>query len=225
MRADWDRNVHERVAIWGAAGHAKVVADAMRRTPGLEVIGFIDDTAPQRRGEPFCGGLVLGGRELLPGLLRDGVSLMLAFGHNAARLALGEDLQAMGFRFPVVVHPAAVLSPDCVVGAGTFVGAGAILQADSKVGAHAIINTAAVVEHDCSVGDGVHLGPRVTLSGRVSVGRGTWLGTGAVVRDGVTIGERSIVGMGSVVRHDVPDGVVAYGCPARVVRQLVRNGN
>jgi acetyltransferase-like isoleucine patch superfamily enzyme len=46
-----------------------------------------------------------------------------------------------------------------------------------------------------------------------------------VVRDGVTIGERSIVGMGSVVRHDVPDGVVAYGCPARVVRQLVRNGN
>ena len=42
---------------------------------------------------------------------------------------------------------------------------------------------------------------------------------GTLVREGLTIGNNSIVGMGSVVFHDIPDGVVAVGNPARVVKK------
>jgi acetyltransferase-like isoleucine patch superfamily enzyme len=45
------------------------------------------------------------------------------------------------------------------------------------------------------------------------------VGLGAVVIERVRIGERAIVGAGAVVLHDVPPGAVAYGVPARVVRQ------
>ena len=42
---------------------------------------------------------------------------------------------------------------------------------------------------------------------------------GSVVREGVHIGSDVMIGAGSVVLHDIPDGVLAYGVPARVVRQ------
>ena len=54
----------------------------------------------------------------------------------------------------------------------------------------------------------------------VTVGNGVWLGAGAIVCPGVSIGENTIVGAGSVVTRDLPAGIVAYGNPARVAREI-----
>ena len=208
------------LVIWGAAGHAKVVADVVRTHPEFELAGLIDDTAPQRRGELHGGIPILGGREVLDGLLANGTRLVFGFGDNAARLRIGAEMVARGFVFPTLVHPTAVVSPSAQIGAGSFVAAGAIVNADARVGAQVIVNSGAIVEHDNEVGDGVHLSPRACLSGWVRVGRGSWIGAGAVVRDRITIGARCVVGVGSVVVADIPDAMMAYGCPARVVRAL-----
>ena len=45
-----------------------------------------------------------------------------------------------------------------------------------------------------------------------------WLGFGVIVLDGVRIGKGAIVGAGAVVSRDIPDGGIAVGVPARVVR-------
>jgi len=53
-----------------------------------------------------------------------------------------------------------------------------------------------------------------------------WLGVGVIVLSGVRIGKGSVVGAGSVVTSDVPDGAIAVGSPARVVkmrRDIVSN--
>jgi maltose O-acetyltransferase len=54
----------------------------------------------------------------------------------------------------------------------------------------------------------------------VTLADGVWLGAGAIVCPGVSIGENTVVGAGSVVTKDLPAGVVAYGNPARVVREV-----
>lgn len=54
----------------------------------------------------------------------------------------------------------------------------------------------------------------------VTLGDGVWIGAGALVCPGVSIGDNSIVGAGSVVTRDIPEGVVAYGNPARVGREI-----
>jgi acetyltransferase-like isoleucine patch superfamily enzyme len=46
------------------------------------------------------------------------------------------------------------------------------------------------------------------------------IGAGAIILPRRTIGEGSIVGAGSIVTRDIPDRVVAFGQPARVVRRL-----
>jgi acetyltransferase-like isoleucine patch superfamily enzyme len=59
------------------------------------------------------------------------------------------------------------------------------------------------------------------ISGRgIVVEDGAWLGAGSIITDGVRIGRNAVVGAGAVVTHDVPDGAVAVGIPARVVRTV-----
>ena len=54
----------------------------------------------------------------------------------------------------------------------------------------------------------------------ITIGDNVWLGGGAIVCPGVTIGDDTVVGAGSVVTRDLPAGVVAYGNPARVAREI-----
>ena len=52
----------------------------------------------------------------------------------------------------------------------------------------------------------------------IVVGDNVWLGAGAKVLDGVRLGKGVVVGAGAVVTDDLPDGSVAAGVPARVIR-------
>jgi acetyltransferase-like isoleucine patch superfamily enzyme len=53
----------------------------------------------------------------------------------------------------------------------------------------------------------------------ITLDENVWLGTGAKVLDGVTIGKNVVVGANAVVNADLPDGVIAGGVPARVIRK------
>ena len=53
----------------------------------------------------------------------------------------------------------------------------------------------------------------------IVIKRGCWIGQNVVIMPGVTVGELSIIGANSVVTKSVPDRCIAYGAPARVVKQ------
>jgi maltose O-acetyltransferase len=54
----------------------------------------------------------------------------------------------------------------------------------------------------------------------ITIGDNVWLGGGVIVCPGVTIGDDTVVGAGAVVTRDLPEGVVALGSPARVLREI-----
>jgi maltose O-acetyltransferase len=62
--------------------------------------------------------------------------------------------------------------------------------------------------------EGWEYGLPITLADNV------WLGGGVIVCPGVTIGADTVIGAGSVVTRDLPAGVVAFGAPAVVHREL-----
>jgi acetyltransferase-like isoleucine patch superfamily enzyme len=50
--------------------------------------------------------------------------------------------------------------------------------------------------------------------------KGCWLGANTIVLPGVTIGANSVIGAGSVVTKSIPDGVVAAGNPAKIIKYI-----
>ena len=46
------------------------------------------------------------------------------------------------------------------------------------------------------------------------------IGSHSTILPNVTIGKNSIVGAHSLVNKDIPDNVVAYGVPVKIIRKL-----
>lgn len=192
--------------LYGASGHAKVIADILEAT-GMKVDGLVDDN-PQVN--ELCGYRVYHQSEGLS-------PFIVSIGDNGIRRKVAERLSC---EFAKAIHPSAILSPSAEVEEGTVVMQGAIVQADTRIGKHCIINTGASVDHECVIDDYVHISPHSTLCGNVHVGEGTWIGAGTTIIPGVHIGCWSVIGAGSVVTKDIPDGVLAVGNRCKVIKNI-----
>lgn len=71
------------------------------------------------------------------------------------------------------------------------------------------------------IGDSVTVGHGCIIHG-CRIGCHSLIGSGAILMDGVEVGKNSIIGAGSVVPKGVkiPEGVVAVGIPAKILRSI-----
>ena len=109
------------------------------------------------------------------------------------------------------------------IGDGTSIGSHAMFSAvqsiriGKRVGVgrnvHVSDHSHGFAEQDVPVGD-----QELTKIRPVEIGDGALLGQNAVVLPGVRIGRGAVIGANSVVNIDVPDGGLAVGAPARVIR-------
>jgi sugar O-acyltransferase (sialic acid O-acetyltransferase NeuD family) len=145
-------------------------------------------------------------------------SFLIGIGTNSVRAKLFNRWSAFG-QPTNFIHPFTWISPSASLGLGLAIMPGAVINAASKIHDNAIINTRASIDHHCVIGAHAHICPGVTLAGDVSVGCGTMIGVGSSVIPGVRIGENCLIGAGSTVVRDIPNHSVAFGTPARVVRE------
>jgi sugar O-acyltransferase (sialic acid O-acetyltransferase NeuD family) len=211
------RTIALPLLILGAGGHARVVA-RLAVWNGWRIAAILDRIV---RAEPELieGVAVTGPFGAAEDHFTAGVHhAIVAVGDNAERATLFFTLAALGYQFPVLRHPTAVIEENAEVGAGTVVCAGAIVGSLARVGANVIVNTGAIIDHECEIADHAHVAPGCRLAGRVRIGQGSMVGLGTCVREKQRIGARTVIGAGSVVVDDFGDDVIAFGHPARVVR-------
>ncbi len=206
----------KRIAIIGAGGHAKVVADIIERGGNFELSCMVDGDQALH-GTCVYGYSVPGDESVLSDLPNPPSMTIVAIGSNPVRARLAAWARSMGLKLATAIHPSAVLSRGATVGDGTVIMAGAVVNADTRIGENVIINTRASVDHDCVIGDCVHIAPGAILCGTVRVGDGSFIAAGATVIPNITIGDNVIVGAGAVVIRDVPDNTTVVGNPARPI--------
>ena len=85
-------------------------------------------------------------------------------------------------KWPVGVHPSAVVSPDAKLGQGVSINANAVIEAGAEIGDGTVIGAGCYIGHDVKIGAGSLLYPNVTVMYRCVIGRK------AVTHPGVVIG-------------------------------------
>lgn len=93
------------------------------------------------------------------------------------------------------------------IGAFSYINAknGVIIEDFVQMGSHCSVYSVSTIDNK---------------EGKVILRRNCRIGTHSVVMPGVTVGENTIVGAFSFVNGDLPNNVVAFGAPAKVVRDL-----
>ncbi|MHB1066471.1 MAG: acetyltransferase [Candidatus Nanopelagicales bacterium] len=204
-----------KAVVVGAGGHAVSVAESIHAS-GLELVAFTSDDASVTT---LLGRPVL--REVPQSHLDAGGIVVVAVGDNASRerawRALADRLPLE--QLPALVHSSAVVASNAQVGAGSVILQGAVVGSAARVGTGCLLNSGSILEHECVMEEFSSLAPGAVLGGRVRVGRRAAVSIGATVKHGLTIGEDTVVGAASYVHDSLPARVVAFGVPARVVRE------
>ncbi|MCF0065336.1 acetyltransferase [Dyadobacter chenwenxiniae] len=195
--------------IYGAGGHAKVIVSLLRDS-GVEVAAIFDDDPVGK----VLGNLFISGP--YDRNVYEDQQLILAIGDNFIRK---KHALQVSHRFANAFHSSSLIERNVPFGLGNVVLHRAVIQTDSIIGNHCIVNTGALVDHECKISDFVHISPGSVLCGNVTVGECTLIGAGSVVVPNVVIGKNCIIGAGSVVTKDIPDGAIARGNPARIIKQ------
>lgn len=116
-------------------------------------------------------------------------------------------------------HPSAIISTQSDIGSGVFIGPGSIISPYVRLGNIVTINRKVSVGHHTEIGEFATLNPGCNIAGGSEIGAFSTIGMGANIFDGVNVGKNSIIGAGSVVTKDIPDNVVVFGIPAKIVRE------
>lgn len=123
-------------------------------------------------------------------------------------------------RFINLFHQRSNISGYARLGKGLRIDAGASIGPAVSVGDFVHVKDQAYIGHHSHIGPYTTINPTASVASGVHVGSGVIIGLGARLLNDVSIGDGTMIGAGSVVTKDLPAGVVAYGTPCRVIRDI-----
>jgi sugar O-acyltransferase (sialic acid O-acetyltransferase NeuD family) len=195
-----------KLAIIGASGHGKVIADIASKNGYQEII-FLDDN----RNLHECGGYpVIGTSSDVKSLDAD---IIVGIGNASIRKRIQASVDEK--KMVTLIHPDAVIADGVKIGKGTVVMAGAVINPGTIIGKGCIINTCSSVDHDCHIGNYVHVSVGSHLCGTVNIGNEVWIGAGATVINNLSICSNSTIGAGAVVIKNIEMVGTYVGVPVR----------
>ena len=216
----------EKIIIIGAGQHARVVLYNIEEQDKYDVIGFLDSN-DSRIGDFFEGKKILGNyqKEDLRKLSENiGTNkFFIGFGNMKYRKKVFEYFINNGWEAVNIIHPNAVISKKAKLGRGILIECGCLITPNPIIGDNVVINTGSQVNHDNIIENHVYIASGVVLSGGIKIGENTLLDDGVIITLGCSVGENSLIGAGGVVTKNIPAGVVAYGNPCKVIRNVTKD--
>lgn len=102
------------------------------------------------------------------------------------------------------------ISKNVDIGAFTYINAkyGVEIQENVQIGSHCSIYSISTIDNKL---------------GNIILKKNCKIGTHSVIMPSVVIGENAVIGAFSFVNKDIPDNVIAYGVPAKVIKRMKPN--
>jgi sugar O-acyltransferase (sialic acid O-acetyltransferase NeuD family) len=163
----------------------------------------------------------------LPGLFFEENASPDIVGTNQAAVVVGTPalkrklvsfFRGLGFEFPSIIHPSAVVSPRARVHEGVIVFPNCTVSPDTTLMPFSFLSFGVGIGHDSLVGPYVQINPGAQIGGFSAIGDGSLIGSGATILGRVRIGSDATVGSGSTVFSRVADSATVMGNPAKRMR-------
>jgi sugar O-acyltransferase (sialic acid O-acetyltransferase NeuD family) len=210
----------KNIVLFGGGLHANVCIDIIEKVGCYNIIGIIDSKADI--GTLLFGYTVIGRQEDIIKLQKDYEidGGLITIGDNYARESVKNIIDSLipNFTFINAIHPSVSIGRNVELGAGIVMMANVVVNPNSVIDDFCILNTGAQLEHNCFMGAFSHLSAGSITGGKVSIGKYSAITLGVIIMDRVNIGENTVVGSNSLVTKDLPDNVLAYGNPAKIIR-------
>ena len=208
------------IFLFGGGLHGQSCIDAIEKQGKFELVGIIDSL--KEIGSFVDGYEILGRMEDLPRLAREyNVKAgIIGIGDNWSRKMVADEVYNLmpGFNFVNVIHPTAVFGKNVTMGKGIFIGAQVYVSSSCILGDFSFLHNKSHLGLHNHIGEYTSVSGGSLLGGKVTVGAFSAVTLMVTVHDRTTIGEHSVIGSCSLVTGHIPDHVVAYGQPAKVIR-------
>lgn len=137
------------------------------------------------------------------------------------KIKIVQTLNPAILKFTNVIHEGLDMSHTSKLGDGILINSKVSIAAHTTIGDFVSINRHVSIGHHTTIGDYCSINPGTNIAGNVTIGEGTTIGMGTNILHQVKIGKNTIIGAGSVVTKDIPDNVIAYGSPCKIIRDNV----
>jgi sugar O-acyltransferase (sialic acid O-acetyltransferase NeuD family) len=209
------------IVLFGGSLHVQYSIDIIEKENKYNIIGIIDPN--KEVGSEICGYKVIGQKEqhLSELIQKHRIDAgIITIGDNWIRKNVYDLVvsQTPQFKFVNAIHPSVIIGNNVKLGIGIIVMAGCIINPNCVVGDFTFFATGAQLEHDSIIEEFASLSAGSVTGGKVKIGKYSAITLGVTIVDRVNIGENTVVGSGSVVLKDLPDNVLAYGNPAKIIR-------
>lgn len=210
----------KNIVLFGGGLLVHHCIDTIEKEAKYNIIGITDPY--KEAGTDLYGYKVIGRQEDLLRLIGeyDIYGGLITIGDNWNRKHAFDVIQSIkpDFVYVNAIHPGAVIGRDVELGVGNMVMARCIISAGARIGSFCLLGTGAIVEHDTVMHDFSSISVGSITGGKVETGSFSAITLGVTVVDRLKIGENSVVGAASLVLSDVPDNVLVYGSPAKIIR-------
>lgn len=208
------------LAIYGAHGLAREVYIIARKINGVyhkwNEYCFIDDV---NEITEVNGVKVFKFEELIKEKGKNDVEVVIAVGEPGIRDALYHKVKESGLHLVTLIHPGVYIDETTTIGEGVVVAEGVTITSNVEIGDNSYIQPHAVIGHDIRIGRHTLIGSNCQIGGGDRIGDRVFMGFLSGTTDHITIGSDSIISAGAIVFRELPEGVIAVGNPARIVKK------
>lgn len=212
------------IVLIGGGNQAHYTIDIIEKEGKYNIVGIIDSI--QEIGSERFGYTVLGRQENILELIEQHsiTGGVISIGDNWSRYFVHQQIKKLApdFVFVNAIHPSVTIGNNVKIGEGVVAMAGCIFNPKATIGNFTFFATGAQVEHDCVVEDFASISAGSITGGYVRIGKHSAITLGVTIMDRLEIGENTVVGSGSLVTKSLPSNVLAYGNPARVIRERAK---
>ncbi len=210
----------KNIVLIGGGNQAHYTIDIINKEGKYNIIGIIDSI--HDIGSNRFGYKILGRQEDIAKLKKqyNFEGGIISIGDNWVRYYVSSQIkkQLPDFKFVNAIHPSVVIGDNVELGKGIVMMAGCIINPKSKIGDFTFFATGAQVDHDCDIKNYSSISAGSITGGYVTLGEFSAITLGVTVVDRLKIGKNTVIGSGSLVLNNLPDNVLVYGNPAKIIR-------